>query len=107
MDWEYYILDESLFFLSWHKDRVEQDLQYAIAIAVNASFTPLGPLPSLYPKYIGDITQRGCAYLCAVAQHTVRYLKLWTFGIGGVWGGGGAPLWPSAQPSLPQQTSSS
>lgn len=50
MDWEYYILDESLFFLSWHKDRVEQDLQYAIAIAVNASFTPLGPLPSLYPK---------------------------------------------------------
>lgn len=41
-----------------------------------------------------DITQRGCAYLCAVAQHTVRYLKLWTFGIGGVcvWGGGGTPL---------------
>lgn len=36
-----------------------------------------------------DITQRGCAYLCAVAQHTVRYLKLWTFGIGGVGGGGG------------------
>ena len=79
MYWKYYILDESLFLLPRHQDRVEQDLQKGKSIHCS----PCWDICLHFHQSWWDITQKGCAYLCAVAQHTVRFLKPWTFGTEG------------------------
>lgn len=86
MHWKYIILDESLFSLSWRKGRVEQDLQKDQSRRCSSC----SDICLHFHRSRWDVTQKGWAYLCAVAQHPVRYVKLWTFGM--VRGGDDTPL---------------